>query len=606
MTKWIIAFVWAACSIVGAGGAHAQDGWARINSAVAAASARQVIVDTSAWTDGCKGIRIAVRDASIAIEHISIVYKTGRVHSETLSPPLRIGSGAQSRVFAPTNDSRPIRIVTVRFSRVDKSARAATIEVWGLQSGRGAGERTTSQRRSFRTEQPKSSQAPETRSEPRARSARPSSETERAPPTIAARPPPSSQSRRSLSDESRPEEAERSRQGSEPSRARTRSLTTPGAAPPTDPPAAAPRSAEPVGGSGPASSEKPYTEVDIFFGTDRKQGKDRQKFGRAVASFDADAANALTLGKAVVTVPKEGREKGSIPRPEWDFVFATYAFREENPERDFTLLAVDVLSPDAFAQQARQHLSKSKRFAGQAFVFVHGYRVTFDDALYRAAQISHDLGFDGIPFVYSWPSVAGLTGYVLDRGRARDARDTLRQFIDLIAKESGATEVHLIAHSMGADPLLEVMRDLSRSEPRVARGKPPRFGEIILAAPDITRGSFEAIAAQITGLRRGLTLYASSNDRALSASRFTRLGEAPAGLVTTAGPIVVPGAADTIDISSLDTSFFGLNHSSFADREALLGDIRRLITNGERPPSARGEEFHLIQGAKGAYWRYMK
>jgi esterase/lipase superfamily enzyme len=595
MTKWIIAFLWAAFSIVGAGSASAQDGWARINSAVAGVNARQVIVDTSAWTDGCKGIRIAVRNATIAIEHISIVYKTGRVHSETLSPPLRVGSGAQSRVFAPTNDSRPIRIVTIRFSRVDKSARAATIEVWGLQPGPAARDRTTVQRREFRFERPKASREAAPESQPRSRSARPLPEAERAPPRIAARPPPTSEARRPPSSDARraTEDAERSRRAAESSRARSRSLTTPGASPPAEPPAAAPRSAEPLGGSGPASSEKPYTEVDIFFGTDRKQGKDRQKFGRAVASFDADAANALTLGKAVVTVPKEGREKGSIPRPEWDFVFATYAFREENPERDFTLLAVDVLTPNAFAEQARKHLSNSRRFAGQAFVFVHGYRVSFDDALYRAAQISHDLEFDGIPFVYSWPSVAGLTGYVLDRGRARDARDTLRQFIDLIAKESGATEVHLIAHSMGADPLLEVMRDISRSEPRVARSGRPRFGEIILAA-------------QITGLRRGLTLYASSNDRALSASRFTRLGEAPAGLVTNADPIVVPGAADTIDISSLDTSFFGLNHSTFADREALLGDIRRLISSGERPPSTRGKEVHLIQGTRGAYWRYMK
>ena len=125
---------------------------------------------------------------------------------------------------------------------------------------------------------------------------------------------------------------------------------------------------------------------------------------------------------------------------------------------------------------------------------MHGYFVTFDDALFRAAQISYDLDFDGIPFVYSWPSVAGLTGYVLDRGRARDARDQLREFIDTVAKESGAKEVHLIAHSMGADPLLEVLRDISRSEPQIARSGKPRFGEIILAAPDVTRESFELIA----------------------------------------------------------------------------------------------------------------
>ena len=614
MTKWIVAFLWVAFSIAGAGSASAQDHWARINSAVAAASARQVIVDTSGWTAGCKGIRIAVTDGTIAIEQISIVYASGRVHSENLSPPLRVAPGGQSRVFAPTDDSRPIRIVTVRFTRVDKSSRAATIEVWGLQPGPPAGDRTVQQRQ-FKFEAPKPSQGQQERpAAPRSveRSARPPSERlesqppppstspgQPRPPTIAARPPPPTAS------ESR--EADRS---VEP-RARTRSLTTPGASPSTAPPAddaPAPttRSAEPAGGSGPPQPDKRYTEVDVFFGTDRKREADRSKFGRAVAAFGTGRSNQLTLGKAVVTVPKEGREKGSIPRPEWDLVIARFSFREENPDRDFTLLAVDILSRDSFIQQARDKVRRSTRFKDQAFIFVHGYFVTFDDALFRAAQISYDLDFDGIPFVYSWPSVAGLTGYVLDRGRARDARDQLREFVDTVAKESGAKEVHLIAHSMGADPLLEVLRDISRSEPQIARSGKPRFGEIILAAPDVTRESFELIAAQITGLRRGMTLYASSNDRALAASRFTRLGESPAGFVPAGGPVVVPGAADTIDISSLDTSFFAVNHSTFADREALLGDIRRLISSGVRPPSTRGSEFHLIQGESGAYWRYTK
>ncbi len=492
---------------------------------------------------------------------------------------------------------------------MDKSARAATIEVWGLQPGPAAGERTVQQRQ-FKLEQPKSSQGPaEQPTQPRTTERSERSERRPAarleapqplppPSTSPAQPPPPT-----VGAPPRSVDASREAERSVEPRSRTRGLTSP---PPTDERTATSRAPEPAGGGATQQSNKPYTEIDIFFGTDRKREADRSKFGRAVAAFGTAKSNQLVLGKAVVTVPKEGREKGSIPRPEWDIVIARFSFREENPERDFTLLGVDVLSREAFIQQARDKVRKSTRFKDQAFIFVHGYFVTFDDALFRAAQITYDLDFDGVPFVYSWPSVAGLTGYVLDRGRARDARDHLRNFVDAVAKDSGAKEVHLIAHSMGADPLLEVLRDISRSEPQIARSGRPRFGEIILAAPDVTRESFELIASQITGLRRGMTLYASSNDRALAASRFTRLGESPAGYVPVGGPVVVPGAADTIDISSLDTSFFAVNHSTFADREALLGDIRRLISSGIRPPSTRGSEFRLIQGDSGAYWRYTK
>ncbi len=590
MTKWLIAFLLVLFGI--SDSASAQDRWARVNSATAGVGTQQVLIDASGWAAGCKGIRIAVPDATIAIEHISIVYATGRVHAETLSPPVRVGPGGQSRTFAPTDESRQIRLVTVRFARVDRSAKAATIELWGLQPGaRSIGSPpVTSQRREFRIDPPAGG-AP--------------------PPPVARRmevqpppPPPMAQSREPV-ESARPSDAPRSRSMQPPSARAPESETAapPPSAAPKSAPKAASRSLAPPSA---ADANKPYTEVDVFFGTDRKREADRSKFGRAVAAFGTGRSAQLTLGKAVVTVPKGGREKGSIPRPEWDLIVARFSLREEDLSRDFTVFAVDVMSQRDFAREARQKLAGSKRFEGQAFVFVHGYFVTFDDALFRAAQIAHDLEFDGVPFVYSWPSVAGVTGYVLDRGRARDARDQLREFVDLIAKESGAKEVHLIAHSMGADPLLEVLRDIQRSEPQVATGARPRFGEIILAAPDITRESFELIAGQITGLRRGMTLYASSSDRAMTVSRWTRLGESPAGYVPSSGPVVVPGAADTIDISSLDTSFFALNHSTFADREALLGDIRRLISSGLRPPSTRGEQFELIQGESGAYWRYKK
>lgn len=589
MTKWLLAFLLVFVGL--ADSASAQGRWARINSVTAGVGSKQVLVDASGWSQGCKGIRIAVRDGTIAIEHISIIYATGRVHAQKVSPPLRVAPGVQSRVFAATDDARQIRLVTIRFSRVDRSARAVTIELWGLQDTplrRFRGAPQTTERREFKLESPRGGSAPPAmarRAEqpPVARSVEP-------PP-----PPPSAQP-------SRPSDMPRSRS----MRAPAPSAET--AAPPP-PPSAAPGGSHPKAASrsfSTADPSKPYTEVDVFFGTDRKREADRSKFGRSVAAFGTGRSNQLTLGKAVVTVPKEGREKGSIPRPEWDLIVARFALRDEDLSRDFTVFAVDVMSERDFVREARQKLAGSRRFPGQAFVFVHGYFVTFDDALFRAAQIAHDLEFDGVPFVFSWPSVAGLTGYVLDRGRARDARDQLREFIDVIAKQTGASEIHLIAHSMGADPLLEVLRDIQRSEPEVAKGGRPRFGEIILAAPDVTRESFELIASQITGLRRGMTLYASSSDRALAASRWTRLGESPAGYVSSDGPVVVPGAADTIDISSLDTSFFSINHSTFADREALLGDIRSLISSGMRPPSTRGEAFELIQGEHGAYWRYKK
>lgn len=363
--------------------------------------------------------------------------------------------------------------------------------------------------------------------------------------------------------------------------------------------ASAPRSASPA--PAPVVDENIATAVSVFFGTDRKREADRSKFNRQLAHFGAEAG-PLTLGRAIVSVPKEGREAGVITRPEWDLFFTTIQLRREDPARDFVLLNVDVMDRTSFVAAARAHSRNATTFKNQAFVFVHGYRVSFDDALYRAAQITHDMGFDGMPFLYSWPSSAGLMGYVNDERRALGAREPLRAFLEMVVKEAGAEKVHLIAHSMGAQALLEVLRDIRNigGDAIVSR---PMFNEVILAAPDITRDNFQQIVARVRGLATGITLYASANDRALSLSQ--KLSGASAGHVQATGPIVLEGI-DSIDVTAASTDFFSLNHSTFADRAQLIEDMRLLLSQSLRPPNERISAYTPVPGSDGLFWRFLK
>jgi esterase/lipase superfamily enzyme len=347
---------------------------------------------------------------------------------------------------------------------------------------------------------------------------------------------------------------------------------------------------------------KPYTAVPVFFGTDRKREADRSKWGRMLAAFSGNGDTKATWGRAVVSVPKEGREKGEIRRPEWDLFFTTVSLRKEDLSRDFVLLNVDVLDRASFISEVKSHAAGAKAFKDQAFVFVHGYRVSFDDALFRAAQITHDMGFDGLPFVYSWPSSAGVSGYLYDERRALGAREPLRAFLDMVVKESGAKKVHLIAHSMGAQALLEVLRDMRNIAGPVMASKPV-FNEVILAAPDVTRDNFEQIAQQVRGLATGMTLYASANDKALRLSQ--KLSGASAGQVSSTGPLVVSGV-DSIDVSAASTDFFSLNHSTFADRSQLLDDMRLIFEAGVRPPDVRAKSYTPVTVTGGMYWKFEK
>lgn len=57
----------------------------------------------------------------------------------------------------------------------------------------------------------------------------------------------------------------------------------------------------------------------------------------------------------------------------------------------------------------------------RAFIFVHGFNNSFEDAARRTAQIAFDVKFDGVPLFYSWPSKGKALDYVYDTNNADQA-----------------------------------------------------------------------------------------------------------------------------------------------------------------------------------------
>jgi esterase/lipase superfamily enzyme len=306
-----------------------------------------------------------------------------------------------------------------------------------------------------------------------------------------------------------------------------------------------------------------------------------------------------------VTVPRAHRKKGDVSRPSWwDLLHFRNPWREDPtvhfviPDGGVTVFA----SAEEFVAAAKEHIANGGEFKDHAFIFVHGYNVEFDDAAFRAAQISFDLGNGdepfGTAFVYSWPSKGAMLDYGYDADSARLAKKHLAAFVQLILDKTGAKNIHLIAHSMGNRPLVDVLGEMANNHTG-----PKRINEIILAAPDIDAGEFKTVAKSIGDIAHGVTLYASSNDRAMLASR-TAHGEAlRAGDVSASGPVIIKGI-QSLDVSALNTDILALNHSTYADSKELLDDIWKLMRTGARPPNERT----LLLRAKGTgsdrYWRY--
>ena len=376
----------------------------------------------------------------------------------------------------------------------------------------------------------------------------------------------------------------------------TRQVETGPASGQTETAAADPESAA-EGASAP-QEEQQWQIVPVFYGTDRK----REDGGERIA-YGTERGKRLEVGRALVTVPKN-HQVPNIERP-WVYKIPLLNIvimeEEEDPAKHFTMKELKHLTPEEFASLAREQIGKSKSFKDQALVFVDGFYTTFDYAVYRAAQISYDLDFDGGSFVYSWPSRGelGPIAYSADREAAEQASRYLEEFLTLIAKKSGAQSMTIVAHSMGNKLLLPVLQKF-----KLRKDTDIKISQVILAAPDVDRDTFAGLAREIEGLSKGgITLYAASNDLALNASRQFWGGVARAGDVPEDGPIIVSGV-DTIDVTGTNTDIFSINHAGYAQSQVLLKDIRSLMSEGYRPPHLRNGKLRQRSVAAGNYWQY--
>src|SRR5262245_8569206 len=190
---------------------------------------------------------------------------------------------------------------------------------------------------------------------------------------------------------------------------------------------AAPATAPPAGGG--AQPVNDWAVVPVFFGTDRSRRDQAKRIG-----YGSNRGHRLEVGRALVTVPK-AHQVPNVERP-WairiPYTSMVLYRQDEDPKKHFTIQELKALSKEDLLALIRERLLLSRNFEKQALVFVHGYNNAFDDALFRTAQIAYDLNYDGAPFLYSWPSGSGISGYPYDRESAQQAEPYLKQFLEMV------------------------------------------------------------------------------------------------------------------------------------------------------------------------------
>ena len=323
-----------------------------------------------------------------------------------------------------------------------------------------------------------------------------------------------------------------------------------------------------------------YAVVKVFYATDRQPTGNN-----APGNFyggDRQLDETLHFGTLDVSIPRDHR-MGHIERPSiWRLEF------RQDPDKHVVLLSVLPKSEQEFYTELANKVQSSAN--KDAFVFIHGFDNTFEQAAWRTAQLSYDLGFQGAPIMYSWPSKGKLAAYTADEATIDWATPHLEKFLETVAAQSHATTVHLIAHSMGNRALTRALFAIAEKH----AGVPPMFKHVFLAAPDIDVGVFRQLAATFPSAASDVTLYASSRDEAIEASekihQYDRVGDST--------HICVVPKIDTVDASAVDTGLIG--HAYFGDRRSILSDMFEVMQTSS-PPSRRFG-MHSANLQQMTYW----
>jgi esterase/lipase superfamily enzyme len=225
----------------------------------------------------------------------------------------------------------------------------------------------------------------------------------------------------------------------------------------------------------------------------------------------------------------------------------------------------DLLDGDEeFAAAVNAQLERSKR--KHVYIYVHGYKVVFENPMLVAAELWHFLGYDGVMVGFAWPSTP-----------------------------NDAEEIHIIAYSNGtrlvarAFEQLALMNDGRAREDILARH---RLGNLVMVGSDLDRQVFAAYLADgALDVPRHMSIYVSEKDKALGFARWLtrrdRLGQVIAEeQLTPGGRRFLEERRDhisVIDVTDAEGASTGNGHGYFRNSPWASSDILMMLMYGLTP-----------------------
>ena len=249
-------------------------------------------------------------------------------------------------------------------------------------------------------------------------------------------------------------------------------------------------------------------EYRFFYTTNRTPGIDQSKLAQR---FTSQRHDQLSFGSFDATIqPSLGL--GMLVNPtEW----------LQNEE--IRLNAVSALAQADFVEQLQAQVENSPHRA--LLIVLHGFREGYESALRKTAFLGHVLDINAPVLLFDWPGDqgSGLGPYRRAREVAKASGAELARTLQLVVRDVQPERVWLVANSMGAQVVVDAFSLLYQDSEFADLDK--EIDHVVLTAPDINHQQFnQQFKRELGVLARSLTVYVSSNDRALLVSRLVNRG----------------------------------------------------------------------------------
>lgn len=263
----------------------------------------------------------------------------------------------------------------------------------------------------------------------------------------------------------------------------------------------------------------------------------------------------------------------------------SYPSRGPDPKRQYVVQSRKA----ATTAEIVNELVRSPKFDGSSGIFVHGYNFTYQEALFRTAQVAADAKIKNAPILFSWPSAASMTGYVADRDSVLSSRSALTDLVETLADAPGMKQIVLFGHSMGGFLVMETVRQLKLE----GRQDVLRRLAVILASPDIDVDVFRSQLEEVGSISSPITLLVAKTDRALSVSSMLARERARVGQMSVDDPrlkaLTERGILRVIDITAVEAGD-GFGH----DRYATLAKFGTRLLSLEAAPFNREGQMAFV------------